>query len=194
MSRKILVIGFILSILTVGLVFAADTYKIDPVHSNMGFSVRHLGITNVKGRFDDVSGTINYDDKDITKSSVTVTIKASSINTDNTMRDNDLRSDNFFDVAKYPELTFVSNSIQKTSTKDKYIAKGTFTLHGVSKEISILFTILGTTKDPRGNTRMGIECDPITISRKDYGMTYGSMMVGDDVKISLDVEAIMTKS
>lgn len=185
-----IIAGLATSVWLLSVAYSADTYSLDSVHSNIGFSVRHLGITNVKGKFEDVSGTLVYDDKNVTKSSVKVTIKAASVNTDSNMRDKDLRSANFFETDKYPEITFVSKSV--TKVKDGYILYGTFTMHGVSKDISIPFEILGTTKDPWGGTRMGVE-GGVTINRQDYKMTYGTSIVGSDVKISLDAEWVKQK-
>ncbi len=196
MSIKKVFAGLAGGLLLASIAFGADIYKIDPVHTNIGFSVRHMGITNVKGKFGDVSGTIVYDDKNIAKSSVNVTIKAASINTDNDMRDKDLRSANFFEVDKYPEITFVSKSVKKSG--DEYILTGTFTMHGVSKEISFPFTIIGITKDPWGSTRMGTEAS-LKVNRKDYGINYnkvldnGGLVVANEVKIELEVEAVKQK-
>lgn len=172
---------------------SADTYVIDPVHSLAGFSVRHLMINNVQGRFNDFSGTILYDEKDITKSSVKVTINAASINTENADRDKDLRSPNFFDVANYPTLTFESKRIQKKGKS--YLCIGTLTMHGVSKEVTLPFQILGKVKDPWGNTRLGVEAS-LTLNRQEYGIAYnktldnGGLIVGNEVKITLNVEAV----
>src|SRR5205085_11657931 len=117
--------------------FAADEYKIDPVHSSVTFSVRHMGISNVPGRFSDVSGTILLDEKDLTKSSVTAVIKTASIDTNNPNRDKDLKGPNFFDTDKYPEATFKSTRIEKRG--DQYVAIGNFTLKDVTKEIELPF-------------------------------------------------------
>jgi polyisoprenoid-binding protein YceI len=189
----------VLLVLTLSLTsptFAADPYEIDRSHSSIAFSVRHMMVSNVKGNFKDFSGVILYDDKDITKSSVNVAIKTASVDTDSENRDNDLRSPNFFDAAKYPEITFVSKQVQKAG--DGYVCSGTLTMHGVSKEISIPFKILGTVKDQRGNSRMGIEAT-LTINRTDYGIVYsralegGGLVVGNEVKIELNLETIFRK-
>ncbi|SYZ72890.1 conserved exported hypothetical protein [Candidatus Zixiibacteriota bacterium] len=177
-------------------VLGADTYQIDPVHSNIGFTVKHMVISNVKGNFSDFSGTIVYDDKDISKSSVNVTIKTISINTGNQYRDNDLKSGNFFEAEKYPEITFQSTKIEKAV--DGFVMTGNLTMRGVTKEVQIPFNILGTIKDPYGNMRMGAE-GGLTINRQDYGISFnkaldnGGLVVGNEVKIDLNIEAVNKK-
>ncbi len=174
-------------------VWGAEEFAIDPVHSSIEFSVRHMMVTNVRGRFREFSGTIFYDEKDIRKSSVRVTIKTTSIDTGNTDRDNHLRSPDFFDAAKYPEITFASTRIEKRG--DAYVCIGTLTIRGVSREVAIPFQILGVVRDQRGNTRLGIEAG-LTINRLDYGVSWsralegGGLVVGNDVKIELNVQAI----
>jgi polyisoprenoid-binding protein YceI len=181
------------SLMVAPVVRSADTYVIDVAHSWIGFSVRHMMVTNVRGRFTDFSGTIAYDEQDITKSSVSVTIKAASINTENADRDRHLRSADFFDVEKYPEITFVSKRIEKRGAD--YVCLGTLTIRGVSKEVAIPFTITGKVKDQRGNTRIGVEAS-LTINRLEYGISWnrlldaGGMVVGNDVKIELSIEAV----
>jgi len=173
-------------------VFAADTYKIDPVHTTIGFSVKHMVVSSVTGRFDTFSGDITYDEKDPSKGSANLVIKTASVNTDNAYRDKDLRGEPFFDSDKYPEITFRSTQIKKDG--DGWVAVGTLTMKGVSKTIEIPFTINGTVKDPMGNIRLGIE-GSTKLNRKDYNLTFsktleaGGALVGDDVKINLLVEA-----
>lgn len=156
----------LVAVLLCGTAFGADRYDIDPAHTFIGFTIRHLVITNVQGRFMDFTGSLVYDESDITKSLVNVTIKAASINTGVEMRDNDLRSPNFFEVAKYPEITFQSSRIEKTG--DGYVAVGTMNMHGVSKEVVIPFAINGKVKDFRGKERIGVE-GGLTIDRRDWG-------------------------
>ncbi len=189
---RLLVIGAV-SLVSFAPVWGADEFAIDPVHSSVEFSVRHMMVTNVRGRFREFSGTILYDDKDITKSSVRVVIKTASIDTGNADRDNHLRSPDFFDAAKYPEITFVSTRIEKRG--DEYVCIGTLTIRGVSREVAIPFRILGVVKDQRGNTRLGVEAG-LTINRLDYGVSWsralegGGLVVGNEVKIELNVQAI----
>src|SRR4030067_2540019 len=119
----------------------AQTFQIDPVHSSVGFTIRHI-VSNVKGRFTDFSGTIVYDPKKIENSSVMVSIKAVTIDTDNQKRDDHLRSPDFFDVEKFPEITFQSAKVAKKG--NKFILNGTLIMHGIEKKVSIPFEILGT--------------------------------------------------
>jgi polyisoprenoid-binding protein YceI len=165
--------------------WAADEYKIDPVHSNVGFAVRHMAVSTVHGRFTDFNGSILFDDKDASNSSVDVTIKSTSVNTDNGNRDNDLRSPNFLDVAKFPEITFKSKSVEKKG--DGYVAHGTLTIHGVPKDVDLPFTLSGPVATQRGKV-LGAESG-LTINRQDYGVAGGKLVVGDDLKIELSVEA-----
>lgn len=182
--------------LMAGTTWAADTYTIDRSHSSVQFIVRHLVVTKVKGEFNEYTGTILYDDKDITKSSVEVTIKATSIDTKDAKRDDHLRSPDFFDVAKFPEVTFKSKRIEKAG--DGYAAVGDLTMHGVTKEIRIPFTIAGVITDPWGNTRLGLSAET-AINRQDYGVSWskkldnGGLVAGDDVTIELEIEAVKAK-
>jgi polyisoprenoid-binding protein YceI len=171
---------------------AADGYAIDPAHCHIGFSVRHLVINDIKGRFTDYTGSIVYDEQDITKSTVAVTIKAASVNTDFAARDEHLRTGDFFDVAKYPEITFKSTRIEKRGAG--LVAIGVFTMHGVAKEIALPFKINGKSKF-QGATHLGVEA-AVVLDRRDFGMTWsanldtGGLVVGNDVTIDLNIEAV----
>lgn len=184
--------GLIMALLT-GLAQAADQYEIDVSHTTVGFSVRHMVITNVKGKFNDFSGRIFYDENDISKSSVQVTIKAASIDTSNARRDEHLRSPDFFETAKHPEITFRSEKIEKRG--DGYVAHGPLTMRGVSRPVSIPFAITGKVKDPGGKERIGVEAS-LTINRQDWGIAWsrvmdnGGLVVSNEVKIELNVQAI----
>ncbi|MDQ7053998.1 MAG: YceI family protein [candidate division KSB1 bacterium] len=186
----------ILGLLLVGTALSADRYQIDPVHSSIAFSVRHMVINKVKGNFKEFTGTILYDEKDISKSSVSVTIQAASIDTDNSKRDDHLRSADFFDVQKYPTITFKSKRIVKEG--DGYVAIGDLTMHGVTREVRIPFQILGKVVDPWGNTRIGVEASLI-LNRHDFGISWsktldnGGLVVGNEVMIELNIEAIKQK-
>lgn len=172
----------------------AGTYNFDKNHSTIGFGVKHMGLANVYGRFTDYTGTINYDASDVTKSSVEFTAKAASIDTGVAPRDNHLRTADFFEVEKYPELSFKSTKIEKRGSG--YVATGDFTLKGVTKQIQLPFTVNGVIKEQRGGgMRMGASIET-TINRRDYGVNYGgnlpngSQMVSDEVKINLQIEAV----
>lgn len=170
---------------------AADVYTIDGAHSDVNFKIRHL-ISNVTGRFDDFDGTITADFENLDASSVTFSIAAASIDTANEDRDKHLRSADFFNVEKYPEITFTSSKITKVSDND-YAVTGTFTMLGTSKEITLPVTYLGEIKDPWGNTKAGYELST-TINRKDYGMEWnkaldaGGFILGEEVEISIGLE------
>lgn len=172
---------------------AAQEYKIDPSHSSANFTVRHLMVSNVNGRFAKMSGTLYYDENAPEKSWVKAVIDATSINTDNTDRDNHLRSADFFEVEKHPQITFESKRVEKRD--DGFVAFGTLTMKGVAKEIELPFEFLGKIKDPRGRMRVGFEATTV-LNRKDYGINWSRMMdtggavVSDNVKINLQIEAI----
>ena len=179
---------------------AAQTsiWNIDPAHSSAQFTVRHLGISNVSGAFTKVSGSVTLDDKDITQSQVNATIDAASIDTRQPDRDKDLRSPNFLDVEKYPTLEFKSKRIVKSG--DKLQLVGDLTLHGTTREVTL--DVDGPTPelaDPWGNLRRGFSATT-TINRKDYGVVWnntlktGEAVVGDNVKIQLDIELVKKKA
>jgi polyisoprenoid-binding protein YceI len=177
---------------------AAATWTIDPEHSSVGFKIRHLMVSNVKGSFDKYVGTIELDDKDITRSKVDVSIETASINTNVQKRDEHLRSADFFDVAKYPAMTFKSKKVAKAG-KDKLKVTGDLSLHGVTKEV--VLTVDGPSKeikDPWGNIRRGASATT-TINRKDFGLTWnkaletGGVVVGDEVSIIIEIEMIKAK-
>ena len=190
-----------LAVVAVILVFAAlasaEEYKIDKGHSQVGFVARHLTITNVNGRFTDFAGTVDFNPQDVTKSVVKIAIKTPSITTDNASRDNDLRNSEFLDVAKFPEMTFESTKVEKRGSQ--LVLVGNLTLKGVTKPVEIPFTLSGPVNDPWGNTRIAAE-GSTEINRRDFGVTYnnkmqdGSAVVGDQVKITLEIEAVKPKA
>jgi polyisoprenoid-binding protein YceI len=170
-----------------------DSYAIDPNQSTIAFSVKHMVISTVYGKFTDYAGSIVLNESDLTKSSVNVTIKTDSLTTEVTSRDNDLRSSRFLDTMKYPSMTFASHRIQKAG--DKYVMSGELSLHGVTKEVAIPFNYNGKVKDLQGKARIAVE-GGLTIDRRDWGITYskvlddGGLVAGDAVKINLDIEAV----
>jgi polyisoprenoid-binding protein YceI len=169
----------------------ADTYVFDKAHSTMGFQVRHL-FSKVPGKFDDFAGQIQFDDANPQNSTVEVTIKTASVNTGVEMRDKDLRSANFFDVEKYPEINFKSKSVKQTG-EDTAEVTGDLSMHGVTKEVVLKVELLGKGAGPQGKTVSGWEAKT-NLKRTDFGLTWnkmieGTQMVGDDVDIDLRVEA-----
>jgi polyisoprenoid-binding protein YceI len=181
--------------LTVALILSASafaqvqTWKIDPNHTAAQFSVRHMGISTVRGAFTKVSGTAEYDPANPAKASVEVTIEAASVDTRVEMRDNDLRSDHFFDVAKFPTITFKSKSVQAAG-EGKLKIIGDLTIHGVTKEV--VLDVDGPSKpmnDPRGNSHIGASAST-TIKRTDFGVGSANPVVGEDISITIDVELL----
>ena len=177
--------------------FAADAFTIDRAHSNATFKIRHM-MSNTTGSFGDFKGTIVADRENPAKSTVEFSIATASINTGTEDRDKHLRSADFFDVAQYPEITFKSTKIEPTKTKDLYNVTGNFTMHGVTKQIVLPVQFLGFAKDPWGNERAGFEIETV-LDRKDYGLTWnkgldaGGMLLSDEVKISINLEAVRKK-
>jgi len=171
------------------------TWKIDPVHSVAEFKVKHMMIANLKGQFTGVSGALSLDESDLNRSHVEASIDAASINTREADRDTHLKSADFFDVEKFPTLSFTSTHVSRNADGDLTVA-GDLTIHGVTR--SVTFAVEGPTlpaKDPWGNTRVGLSA--ITkINRKDFGLTWnaaletGGILVGDEVTITLDVEFV----
>jgi len=173
----------------------ASTWTLDPDHSTAQFKVRHLMISNVKGVFEKISGTLNLDDKDITKSKVDVRIDTASINTNIKKRDDHLRSADFFDVAKYPSMTFTSTKVEKAGP-NKLKVTGNLTIKGVTRQV--VLHVDGLTpeiKDPWGHGRRGASATANLI-RKDFGVNWnktmdnGGMVVGEEVAIQLEAEFI----
>jgi polyisoprenoid-binding protein YceI len=170
------------------------TWKIDPAHSNAQFVVRHMMITNVRGGFNGVQGTVVYDPADLGSSSVDVTIDKNSLSTGDATRDTHVKSADFLDVEKYPTITFKSKKITKDG--DDLKITGDLTIHGVTKEVAL--NVEGPTeeqKDPWVNTRVGASATT-KIKRSDFGLTWnaaletGGIMLGDDIKLELDVSLI----
>ena len=170
-------------------------WKIDAAHSGADFSIRHMGLSNVHGHFGNVAGTVTLDEKDFTKSSVNATVDVTTVDTGVAQRDAHLKSPDFFDVAKFPAMTFVSKKI--TGSGDEYHVIGDLTLHGVTKSVDL-------TMDKPGKEQVGMDGKSIhrgfsattTIHRQDFGLNWngtlksGDSMLGDDVKVSLDVEIV----
>jgi polyisoprenoid-binding protein YceI len=169
------------------------TFTIDKAHSEAAFQVRHL-ITKVRGRFPDFEGVIEFDENAVERSSVTFTIQAKSIDTNEHDRDTHLRSADFFGVVEYPTITFTSARVRRVSG-DRFEVTGHLTIRDTKKEITIPVTYLGGAKDPWGKERVGFEAE-LTINRKDFGLNWnaaletGGFLVGDDVKINLSVQAV----
>jgi polyisoprenoid-binding protein YceI len=193
MKKSLIAFGFAIILATTAHA-QSTTWQLDPAHSNTQFSVRHLGISNVQGEFTKLSGTVNLDDQDISKSTVTATIDVNSLDTRVPNRDNDLKSDHFFDVAKYPTITFQSTKISSTGEGTAKMT-GNLSLHGVTKEVT--FDVTDPTKVVRVmGTRRGASATT-KINRQDFGMVYmtnsvpgGDEMIGDTVTITLDIEML----
>ena len=176
-------------ILTLFSVAEVQTWQIDPAHSAAQFSVRHMGISTVRGTFTKTSGVLKYDPADVSKSSLEATIDAKSVDTRVEMRDNDLRSPDFFDVEKYPTITFKSKRVEPNGD-GKLKITGDLTIRGTTKEV--VLDVDGPSspmKDPKGNLHMGASATT-KVNRKDFGVSGAPSMVGDDVQITIDAELV----
>ncbi|SRR5579883_3057893 len=170
-------------------------YEIDSAHSGAQFKVRHMMIANVKGEFTKISGKVSFDPANPAASSIDVSIDASSISTREPQRDEHLKSADFFDVANYPAITFVSKTVEPDG-KDAYQVTGDLTIRGVTHEVKLLVdSVTPEAKDPWGGMRRGAVATT-TINRKDFGLTWnmaletGGIVVGEEVHITIDVELV----
>ena len=170
---------------------AMDTYNIDPAHTSIGFSVRHLGLNNVKGQFKEFAGAIVLDDGKIAEARGTIQVK--SVDTGVQQRDNHLRTADFFDATNYPTITFKTKRIETTGGQIAMISD--FTMRGVTKELRLPAKLAGPSKDPWGNLRIGLEAKT-KLNRKDYGINYhqvietGVLAVGEEVELEINAEAV----
>jgi polyisoprenoid-binding protein YceI len=198
MIKRLVSILFLVGISAAAQSGPTSSYPVDINHSTVGFSVPILnGLSRVSGKFADFSVTLNHDDKEITKSSVSVTIKATSIDTGIAARDNHLRSADFFDVEKFPDITFQSTRIEKNGKQ--LLAIGTLTMHGVAKEITLPFTIVGVEKNETSKKMVVGYSASLTLNRRDFGINWTHKttpnFVGDniDIQINLITKAIELK-
>lgn len=174
-------------------VLPAGTFTIDPTHSRIGFSARHAMVTKVRGSFNEYSGSGSVADG---AASLSIDISVNSIDTRNADRDGHLQSPDFFDVATYPKISFVSTAV-KDAGGEKVVVEGNLTVKDVTKPISIEFEYTGTATDPFGNARFGFE-GAAEINRKDFGLTWnaaletGGLLVSENVKLEFEISAIAT--
>lgn len=172
---------------------AAGAWTVDPAHSNVEFSVKHMGIANVRGNFTDFEGTLEVGE-DLASSKARGKVKVSSIDTNEEQRDAHLRSPDFFNVEEHPEITFESTRVEPIDDESSHVY-GKLTMHGVSREVKLDVVLQGTDTDPWGNERAGLEAVG-TLRRSDFDMKFnqalgsGNALVGDKVKVSLDISAV----
>jgi polyisoprenoid-binding protein YceI len=187
-----IIVSWAVGALVASTTLALDTYKIDPAHSSVNFSIDHMVVNTVHGRFRQFEGTITVDpDNNNALTAASGTIQAKSIDTDIEKRDNHLRSPDFFDAEKFPTITFESTEVKKDG--NGMLLVGKFTMHGVTKDVSLPCTLKGPIKSPMGGMIMGLEINA-KLNRKDYGLTWnkaieaGGLMVGEDVTIQINAE------
>ena len=172
---------------------ATIKWVIDPTHSEIGFKVKHMMFTNVSGRFETYEAKITTEDNDFTKSSIEFSANIDSINTNNSDRDNHLKSADFFDAEKNPKLTFVSSSLVKSGNDYELI--GELTLHGITKTVKLETELSGLLKDPWGNTKVGLNISG-KINRKDWGLNWnsaietGGVLVSEEVKLNIEIQLL----
>ena len=168
-------------------------YTLDPSHTRIGFSARHAMVTKVRGKFDEFEGSAHVDTANPANSSVTVTIEAASVTTGNEQRDGHLKTPDFFDIANYPQITFVSTDVERDGAE--WAITGDLTINGVTKSVTVPFEETGSAKDPFGNTRVGFEGE-VTIDRTDWNLSFnaaletGGVLVSEKVKLEFDISAI----
>jgi len=197
MNTRTAVLASVLAASAASPALAADTYTFDKAHTTVLFQVRHL-LTNVTGKFKDFDGAIQVDRVNPAASTVDFTVQTASIDTSEPKRDEHLRSADFFDVATHPRLSFRSTSV-KPAGKDTYQVTGDLTTHGVTKPVTLTVTFLGSTKDPfSGNEKLGFDVTG-SLNRQDFGIKWnktldsGGVLVGDEVKVQVSVEANKAK-
>jgi polyisoprenoid-binding protein YceI len=167
--------------------YGGDTYKVDPIHSSVVFSIKHFGVTDFYGDFKDISGTVTFDAADPSKSSVELTVPVESLDTRNDKRNQHLKSPDFFNAQQFPTLTFKSTKIEGTG--DTYKITGDLTIHGVTKPVTAEFKKGAENKGQKGEVRSGGETH-FTIKRSDYEMKFMAGALGDDVNIILSLEGV----
>ncbi|MFM1847601.1 MAG: hypothetical protein RL417_1075 [Pseudomonadota bacterium] len=185
-------LGAILIALVPAAAFCTD-YSIDNDHSSVEFKIKHLAISNVNGAFGKFEGTISYDPKNIAAAKTVAKISVDSITTENAKRDDHLKSPDFFNIAKFPELSFVSK--ETTGTAESFKVLGDLTMHGVTKPVTLDVSYNGSAMDPHGNERVGFSATT-KLNRKDFGLAWGKLteagavIVGDEVKITLEIAGV----
>ncbi len=190
--RKTMILTLAL-LMSLSAVAGAATYAIDAAHSSVGFKVKHMMVSKVRGNFDAFEGTVEFEEGKPETWSTTAVIQAASIDTDDEKRDGHLRNADFFDVETYPTLTFASTGV--VADGDDWILKGDLTMHGVTLPVELEMEFNGSVDDPWGNHRIGFSAEGV-IDRRDFGITYNSVLdkgglaVGNDVTIQLEIEAI----
>ena len=192
--KKIILIAVLL--LSFSAVSMAATWNVDVAHSSVSFKVSHMVISKTIGNFDEFNGTISFDGKDLANGSVEFSVNVASVDTDDTKRDDHLRTADFFDVEKYPEMTFKSKSV--TADESKFKIVGDLTIKDVTKEVTFDCNFAGALTDPWGNERAGFSATT-TIDRKEFNIAFGKvmdnggLMVGNDVDITIELETITAK-
>jgi len=193
MLRKVSLSAALSIALLASTAFAGETFTLDKNHSSLGFKVRHMGVSSVRGEFEDFSMEVSLDEADMTKSSVAFTADPTSVNTRNENRDDHLRTSDFLDIENHPEISFESSSIRKDG--EDFIVTGNLSIRGVTKEVDLKVAVAGPIDDPWGNHRLGIE-GSVTIDRRDFGVSYnnlleaGGLVVANEVTIEFAVEAV----
>ena len=186
--KRLLTLAGSLSLALSSAILAGESYKIENVHSSVIFKTRHMQTANAWGRFNDFSGELNFDSKDLAKSTLSLTVKAGSVDTNSEKRDKHLRGADFFNVKEYEAITFKSTSAKKVAS-NTYAITGDLTLLGVTKVVTVSCEYYGEGKGPRGNKIVGAEAT-LKVKRSDFGMKFGLPNIGDEVTLIISVEAL----
>ena len=187
-------LSLVIALFSIVVVNAQSNWNFDASHSSIRFAVDHMVISEVEGKFTSFEGTVESSNKDFSDAKINFKIDVNSVDTDNEKRDGHLKNEDFFDVEKYPEMTFESTSLEKIK-EGKYDLTGNLTLHGVTKEITLKMSYGGTVKDPWGNTRAGLKFTG-SIKRADFGLKYnstleaGGLMLGEEVELTCKMELV----
>ncbi len=196
-KNRIMTLALVALVTVLALPTMAAEYSIDSAHSSVNFQIKHLAISKVNGAFLDFTGSINFDETDLSATSAEAVIQLASVNTGNTKRDDHLRSPDFFDVEKFSAMTFKSTSVKMKNAQEGQIT-GDLTMHDVTKSVTLDLEINGTVTDPWGGQRVGASLSG-KINRKDWGLTWnkametGGLVVGEDVKITIEIEGVQNK-
>lgn len=180
---------FVLTLILVPAIASAQSFAIDPAHTTVGFSVKHFGVSNVSGAFSDVTGTLEWDGKNLETAKTEIKIAAKSVDTRTQKRDDHLRSADFFEVAKYPSIAFKSKSVKLTGQNTATVV-GDLTIKAITKEVTLDVTFNGTMDDPWGNERAGFSATG-KLNRHDWGVTAPNTVdkaIGDEIKITIETE------
>jgi len=192
MNRIVLLVSIALPVLLLAPAASAEDFTIDPIHSSVVFKVGHAGASEFIGRFNQISGELKFDEKNLKECRIKATVKAASVDTNHEQRDNHVRAEDFLHAEVHPDIVFEATGFEKGKGKDTYTVKGKMTLRGVTKEITVTARKIGVGEFPEGVKRIGFSCT-FTILRSDYGLPFPVGAVGDEVELTVAIEGMIPK-